>query len=271
LRKPEGYLFHVGADTTDKETVGISNPRIGSTFELLPIVEIDKRSSQEATFGSLFCRNTDKKCKVSRYLPKEFDLDATPHLDPDLDNFTYGEPMVHETKNGKTRANGKAGALRCLKRRDYVFFAASLGPFPVGPEEHSRSSILECQSHDRGKYIVGYFQLKGIFGVRTRQGKVSNTSSIDNSNLEDCIHQLRENAHYKRYSEHFVCGVGFKRMGGVLIKSPMRITEPRSYKLNPLGLDLVRREYSGETYYRGARHLDDIAVKRLLDELRNTS
>jgi hypothetical protein len=272
----EGYLFHVGADTTRlKETVGISSPLLrGRRFEFIPIVEwypgeCRKNTSESRSYEELRCHEDPSK-PLLRFLPESFDASAVPHLDPDVENFTYGEPTHYCDRNGRKMRNPKAEVLRKLViKRDFLFFAASLAPFPSKGNRHSLAEIAEFQKGRRAKYVIGYFRVRGLFEVTKCRNARAEVRSIGGSNIAQCEAELRENAHYKRSSGRFICAVGEKRRGGMLLRGPIQITKTQEgFKLNQNGLHLLNREYGHHRYTRGVRHLDSEAVGFLLDRLR---
>lgn len=102
--------MHVGADgtTSTPYTIGVSGPVFeDQRFEFIPIVEClqtdESGTSERRTYRSLRSRNDGKS--LSLYIPLEYD-NAIPHYDPDLENFTYSDP-VNSRRGGSIVEVGK--------------------------------------------------------------------------------------------------------------------------------------------------------------------
>jgi hypothetical protein len=122
--------------------------------------------------------------------------------------FTYSQPF--ESLRGKQ--------LSRLRSDDFLFFVESLAPFS---EEAYRDGdgarIKRSQVHQMSKYIVGYFPIKDIFFVDTSKSKTSHTywirkarnnEELDSFTFRETDQRIRNNAHFLRPMDRFVCAVG---------------------------------------------------------------
>lgn len=263
--------MHVGADSTGEDTVGVSGPRFQLSrllvedgpakleldvcqFEFIPILET-YQSIEKITYKSLPSRNQDES--VSKYIPKAFD-NLVPHMDPNLESFTYGEPIREPSRR-------RAEQLCKLKPGDWIFFVASLAPYSEKAyEARNLRMISRYQKGKMAKFVVGYYQIYGCFKV----GKNRNSCRIrplepDVAPLTQLAReQIEQNAHFKRVEDEFVCAVGIKeRRKSLLLEKGVRITEDGSpFKPNSLGLAL----YGNVGFPRGHKPLSSDKTNLLL-------
>jgi hypothetical protein len=147
----KGLLVHIGADTT---TLGVVAPIFpDDTFEYIPINEIYGLGIK--TYQDIPVRNTKYGRTLADFLPS--DLARLPvHLDPNFDNFTYGEPFKEQPK---------FWTLMKLAEGDLIFFIASLAPYNPEIYEKRDALLRSYQVGRRDKYVVGFFKVKGIAEV----------------------------------------------------------------------------------------------------------
>ncbi len=188
------------------------------------------------------------------YAPQKYD-NKKPHLDPDFDNLTYGEP---------SDAN-KAAILRNLNIGEYVFFAASLALAPrEGFEDRSLAGIRRRQTGQMAKYLVGYFQVQCLHEVE-RLGLLEPRITPEDSCL-DQESRLRKNAHFRTLDSHdFVCIVGQRDRRSARLDEAVRFTNFGSpFNPTPWGI----RFQGPKGFPRGVKKLTEDQVEVGLSRLR---
>jgi len=214
--------MHVLSDSTPKGG-GFSGPHFDGEkeevdFEVTHIP--DKRGTTEP--------HSYRDRHVHMFIPKKFEA-AKPHLDPDFENFTYGE-------SGKKK---RTAMIRDLDPGDYVFFAASLAPIShAGHLDRSIAAIRHLQKGRMAKYLVGYFQVRCWHTVQ-RQGLVEpRIYPIDS--CADPGSRLRRNAHFKTQDSHdFIVVVGLDDRRTASLKKAVRFTQFGSpFRPTTFGIEL---------------------------------
>jgi len=256
----KGLLIHVGSDGTHADyTLGISGPIFeDQTFEFLPIMERTD-TSEKRTYRKMNARNSQKK--LSSFIPSEYD-DRIVHNDPDLEGFTYGEPV-------DLKSSVRANVVSKLVSGDYVFFGASLCPYSGEIYAvRTQPSISRHQAKKMAKYVVGYFQVTGLYRGDASKGLKSITTldgkKVDSKTLHQIEKQITGNAHFKRSDGQFVCVVGKKDRDNILLKRALRLTED-GFPFDPakLGLEV----YDEKRFPRGFKWLEASNTKTLLTKI----
>ena len=258
-----GLLIHVGSDGTHADyTLGVSGPIFeDQTFEFLPIMERTD-TSDKRTYRKMSARYSRKK--LSSFIPSEYD-DRIVHYDPDVEGFTYGEPADE-------KSSPRANELSKLGIGDYVFFGASLCPYS---EEiyavRTQPSISRHQAKKMAKYVVGYFEVTGLYrgdasvglkSITTLEGKKVNAKT-----LHQIEKQIAGNAHYKRSDGQFVCAVGKIDRTNLLLRRALRLTED-GFPFEPAKLG--REVYDEKRFPRGFKWLEASSVKTLLSQIESS-
>ncbi len=215
--------MHVLSDSTPKGG-GFSGPHFGAKeeevdFEVTHIP--DRRGTTES--------QTYRDRHLHIFIPKKFE-DAKPHLDPDFDNFTYGEPVEQKRR---------IAMLEDLDPGDYILFAASLAPTSrEGYQDRSKAAIQSIQRGSRAKYVVGFFQVQCRHTVQ-RQGHIEPMIYPEDSCAEPGS-RLRRNAHFKTLDSHdFVVVVGVADRHRARLKKAVRFTDfERPFRPTRFGVEL---------------------------------
>ena len=127
------------------------------SFEYIPIPE-ERATGEDRVFGNLDGRHTKS---LVDFLPKRLH-NRVPHLDPEFETFTYGDPTPVKSRQ-----------LARLVPGDLLVFYAGLEPENRG---------------DRGRvYIIGYFTL----------AQTCDFNKIAESEHQPFLQRLRNNAHIK--------------------------------------------------------------------------
>jgi hypothetical protein len=199
--------MHVLSDSTSKGG-GFSGPHFGAEeeeveFEVTHIP--DRRGTSEP--------HTYRERNVHIFIPEKFE-DTKPHLDPDFDNFTYGE-------SGEKR---RIAMIKGLDPGDYIFFAASLAPTSRGGyQDRSNTAIQHLQKGRMAKYLVGHFQVQCWHTVQ-RKGLIEPKIRPEDACM-DLGSRLRRNAHFRTQDSHdFVCVVGVDDRRTARLKRAIRFT-----------------------------------------------
>jgi Nucleotide modification associated domain 3 len=241
-----GRLFHVGIDssrTPDNFTLGRCGPvftreRVIAPsfprlllydFRFIPTRETCDKSTERRTYDSL---------RLSQFLPQRF-ARYTVHFDPDVTNFTYGEPADPN--------NPRARQIRDLQIGTSLFFVSSLVPF-------SSDFPTPNQTGMKAKYLVGGFKIKLVCDVNNHRMTPRNAGRLD----KDARARIAQNSHWKRPNDNFWCAVG-ERDGrtNVLFTKAFPLTQGRKFEPTKLG----RRLYGNRIYQRGSKpiRVDDDA------------
>ncbi|HVB11907.1 MAG TPA: hypothetical protein VNE86_02145 [Nitrososphaerales archaeon] len=251
----KGLLIHIGADTSNDETLGIVGPVFhDNQFEFIPIVETMPRQGAP-TYRDIRCtsrQSSPYNRNLSFYVREP--LEQKPcHYDPNPEGFTYSEPP--DARRGKQ-------LLRLLPD-DFIFFVASLAQYSEESyREVDTSTIRRHQAGQMTKYLIGYFKIREVFQVDTSATEQSrhysiriarNNAEIDSSMLEAVEPQIRINAHFLRPSDRFICAVG-NRIGmkgqqrlSLLLPEAIPLTEGWPFKPLPF----AERVYGKLNYPRG--------------------
>jgi len=216
-------------------------------FDYIPLGPEGRDSTENLTYNSL---------GLSRVIPAEYD-GLVPHYDPNPRHFVYGEPP--------NKLRGKQ--LLKLRPRDYLFFVASLAP--VQKETYAvrtKTAISDDQQGRMAKFVIGWYEIAAILRVN----KTRNNFAIDGIGGSEYVQatmeeQVRQNAHFKRSSDTFVCAVGMKDdRGSCLLGKAIQFTEAGApFRPNKFALSL----YGNKTFPRGWKWLPDDKVRLLLSEI----
>lgn len=204
---------------------------------------------------------------LARFVPSAYEQ-CHPHYDPDPDHFTHGEPLA-KSKDGKR--NMRAEQLSLLGMGDYLFFVASLVlTKKTGYDDRSLSEINALQKGKRGKYVIGYFEIAGVYEAREVRGHCA-IARVNNrkphSDIEAVRSQILESAHAKRPWDEFTCAVGVKdgRKTALLSKAIPITKLGKPFRPNDTGLSL----YGNLNFPRGHKWLrDQSKLDLLLDRCR---
>lgn len=257
----KGLLIQVGADTSGKETLGVCAPVFEDrTFEFIPIVERCD-TSEKRTYRDLPARHSEKR--LMWFLPAEYE-EATPHYDPDPENFTYSEPI--NSTRGKQ--------LKKLEAADYLFFVASLVPYSLEThKDRSLPGIRRSQSKKMAKYLVGYYRIDAILDVDTSRRRNPGNDwfgdargeSLPPSTRDRVGPQLLANAHSKRLpDDQFLCAVGVRDRASALLKKGLRITE-QGAPFRPTSIG--RSAYGEKSFPRGFKWIGDGGIQSVLAQV----
>lgn len=237
--------MHVGSDSTN---LGISGPIFeDGRFEYIPLGPEYKDSSEKLTYNDL---------GLSPFIPMKFDS-LKPHYDPEPRHFTYGEPP--HKQRGKQLVKLRPG--------DYLFLVASLAPFEK--ENYSirtRRAISAAQRGRMAKCVIAWYKIARILRVEKSRDNYSIKSLDGNDSVPSSIgEQVRQNAHFKRSRDTFVCSIGVKDgRDTCLLERAIQITEAGApFKPNKFGLSL----YGDKTFPRGFKWLPEDKVRLLLSQL----
>jgi hypothetical protein len=158
------------------------------------------------------------------------------HFDPDIENFTFGEP--------ENQVHGKQ--LLRLRPGDYLFFAASLAPYVREAYNtnargiRTLSAIASRQAGRMAKYVVGFYEVQAIVPRDNLVGEA----------------QVRfdQNAHVKRNDakSSFVCAIGLKDRKTILLKEALQLTYPGS-PFRPT--TLAKQVYGNKDFHMGFKWL----------------
>ena len=253
----KGLLIHVGSDGTHADyTLGISSPIFeDQTFEFLHIMERTE-TSEKRTYRMMAARRSPKK--LSAFIPSEYE-DRIVHYDPDLEGFTYGEPADVESSE-------RANEVSKLVIGDYIFFGASLSPYSEDTYAvRTQPFISKHQAKEMAKYVVGYFQVTGLYRGDASKGLKSITTldgkKVDDILLQQIEKQITGNAHFKRSSGKFICAVGKVDRNNILLKRALRLTED-GFPFDPAKLG--RKIYDEKRFPRGFKWLEESNVETIL-------
>jgi hypothetical protein len=146
-----GFMLHVGADTTNLGVVGPIFP--DGQFEFIPI---DNSFGFEAkTYKDFPARNSAYGKTLLDFLPSKF-ANTPVHFDPDFYNYTYGQPVAKYPRSQ---------VLDKLKEDALVFFVASLAPYDPFVYQKRDSLLKSFQCGKKDKYVVGFFTVKALVNV----------------------------------------------------------------------------------------------------------
>jgi len=182
--------MHIAADSTN---LGISGPvNEEGDFDYIPLGPEGRDSTENLTYNGL---------GLSPVIPAEYD-GLTPNYDPNPRHFVYGEPLN----------KGRGKQLLKMRPSDYFFLVASLAP--VRKQTYAirtRAAISHDQKGRMAKYVIGWYKIAAILRVNKTHNK-SVITGIEGSDyvLATMEEQVRQNAHFKRSSDMFVCAVGTK-------------------------------------------------------------
>lgn len=260
----QSILMHVGADTSSCCTLGVCGPVFEDlTFEFLPILEI-QRTRESRSYEELKSHNDGQT--LARYVPIEYAY-SIPHCDPDMEHFTYSEPV--ESIRGNLMKN-------FLRRGGYLFFVSSLAKYSKEAYRNTLfKEIRKSQIKNMAKHVIGYMEIKDVFIVDTAHMNggsqwisTTNGESVNSLTVEQIRPQLEQNAHYKRLpSDSFVCAIG-ERDGkeSALLKKALRLTEfGAPFDPNELG----RSVYGNKIFQRGFKTLSSTQTTALLTGVEN--
>ncbi len=159
LRSANARLLHVGADTTNLGIVGPLFTEAEDRFEFIPASDAEDAGwgrCETRTYRDLPVRNGKIGETLADFLPPDLE-GLHPHVDPDFDGFTYGEP-----DESKLRIN----ALRKLCLGDVLFFIAGLAPYDQDIYLNNRADIYDYQVGKKNKYVIGFFTISGFARIR---------------------------------------------------------------------------------------------------------
>jgi len=234
----KALLIHVGADSTNLGHYGLDID--GQKYLFVPIPEdepvVDCKIYEDLKF---------------HYLPASY-RNYPMHIDPDLENFTYGEPHY----------SIRASQLRQLCQNDLLVFVSSLLP----------SKFQDYPKGNMAKYIIGYFAIKEILHCvvrrhgRKKQNVKLRASPMYNKRplLANEVKRILKNAHCKRYSDHFTCVLG--NMAHSSITRPLRITKFGA-PFDPSGLG--KKLFGNKRFPQGFKWINDDKQMLKLREILN--
>ena len=239
--------MHVAADSTN---LGISGPiNEHGEFDYIPLGPEGRDSTEKLTYNGL---------GLSSVIPAKYD-GLTPHYDPNPAHFVYGEPPN----------KGRGKQLLKLRPGDYFFMVASLAP--VRKETYAirtRTAISADQRGRMAKYVIGWYEVAAILRVNKSSTNRS-FSAVDGSKYVSAKmdEQVRQNAHFKRSKDTFVCAVGTKDgRESCLLRKAIQLTRPGApFEPNQLGLSL----YGNKTFPRGWTWIPEDKVRLLLSQIQN--
>jgi len=259
----KALLMHVAADTSNKGTVGINGPIFNNNhFEFIPIRESKKTTTKESrTYESLKSRNQNFTKYISELVPSDIKNDLV-HYDPNFDNFTYSDP--YETKKSK-----RGSQLRKLSPGDFIIFVASLAPFKKEIYKNSNRRIIRKYQKGRmKKCIIGYFEIVKILSLKK---KTYNKHKVigNEKNISKYMHQIKQNAHYKRKKDKFTIVIGKKNRKSALLSKAVPLTHTGApFKPN----NFAKKVYGNKSFPRGFKWIrDESRIKLLLKKIKTNN
>jgi len=272
----KGLLVHVAADSRDPGVVAPIFP--DGSFEYIPVEEEDfELKTKLKTYYDIPARNTPYGKVLADFLPNDI-AEMPVHLDPNFENFTYGEPVEERPRYY---------AFTRLNEGDVIFFIASLAPYDPKVYERRDKPLRKYQLHKyqvgkKNEYVIGFFKVSGIAKVHVRNSEGGRAETFEGGKYEIEIEPLvgrvseedvKGNWHYKRcmgyseeYKERFLIIKGEPKASALLSRA-VRLTdgyEKYTFKLNELGREILKKETD---ILRGARRIDEEAVERLVEEI----
>ena len=142
------YTVNVGANT-NPDFLGLSGPIYpNGTFDYIPI---PSRSKTRTTYRSIGLESAFRRMGISDK------LDDGVHHCPEFETFTYG---TYPT----TRDNRNVSRLQDVRRRDWIFFVASL---QRTRHEQMGSVFQDWIAEKRGMYFIGFFEITSVLKPET--------------------------------------------------------------------------------------------------------
>ncbi len=251
----KAMLMHVGADSSNRETVGVCGPIFDDNkFEFIPILESEDTIEND-TYSTVSAKSKKWGKFLSEFVPADI-KDKIVHNDPDFVNFTYSDPQK----------SMRAKMLTKLEPGDFLFFVASLVPFLEHPYlNKDRRTIKKYQQKKMSKYVIGFFEIEKIINCEKDNSELNFSDS--RVPLKKILKRIKNNAHAKRKFDRFTCAVGRKTCKSALLSEPIRIT-CEGFPFKPTFF--AKQIYGNVSYPRGFKIItNEKRIKILLDETKS--
>lgn len=205
----------------DKGTGNILSPITkDGRFEYLPIPEI-RATTQDKLFKIMIGENSRVVSVSEEYFPEKY-LYSNPHLDPEFENYTYGDPT-----------GTKRNQLSKLSKGDVLIFYAGMSPYDEKKGKRDEFGYPRL-------YIMGYFEIEEKFDFKEIEDKEKREKIMARNDLSN-------NAHVKVYNEIRKIEKDYEEMDLVIVKG-----NPEKSKL------FEKAPPFGNTYDKLMRDLHDI-------------
>lgn len=176
----------------DKGTGKILSPIAkDGRFEYLPIPEY--RATKREKIFKMMIGDKSENVKVSgEYFPDKY-LYSHPHLDPEFEKYTYGDPTGIKRKQ-----------LSKLDSGDLLIFYAGMEPYD------EEKGVVDELAHPR-LHIMGYFTVNEVIDFRKIDSKEKREDTLEREDLSN-------NAHVKIYKRIRDLGGDFDASNLVIVK-----------------------------------------------------